>query len=125
MLGDGVEAGVNIKYLFTKSNLIKALKKQYEGDPVSCLFFTLLFHDLFDQVFIECTEHPTADHKADNLLATDADDRNLTFIHNWDPEDGLLDYDGLEEFIYINKLIRLGIYLKRTLKHVVGHSCGL
>ena len=30
-----LKGAINNKYSFNKSNLIKALKKQYEGDPVS------------------------------------------------------------------------------------------
>ena len=40
----------------------------------------------------------TAGHKADNLLAMDSEGKILVSIRNWDPEeDGLLDYNDLEE----------------------------
>ena len=60
--------------------------------------------------FNEC-KNWTADHKANNLLATDADGRILVSICNWDPEeDGLLDYDDIEKFMrYLDKYVQHNI----------------
>ena len=48
-------------------------------------------------MIIQCIKKRTADHRADNLLATDTDGKILVSIHNWAKEDGLLDYSDLKE----------------------------
>ena len=48
-------------------------------------------------MIIQCIKKCTADHRADNLLATDTDGKILVSIRNWVEEDGLLDYNDLEE----------------------------
>ena len=50
-------------------------------------------------MIIECIKNRTADHRADNLLATDTNRKILVSIRNWAEEDGLLSYNDLKEFM--------------------------
>ena len=54
-------------------------------------------------MIIQCIKKRTADHRADNLLATDTNGKILVSIRNWAEEDGLLDYNDLEESSFLDK----------------------